>query len=104
LKDWIDEQGGVSGILLESLHACNHDIRARAAQNLIFIGEGADLAGTFFVNGFDSTSPSFLFLNMLHVLVNELQASKSLYAKKLPMQLCQMSVIKILSKVFMDKS
>ncbi len=37
----VDEKGGAAGILLESLRACNHDVRLRAAQHIVIMGEGA---------------------------------------------------------------
>ena len=44
----VDEKGGAAGILLESLRACNHDIRLRAAQHIVIMGEGAVIPGECF--------------------------------------------------------
>ena len=44
-SECVDESGGVSGILLESLKACNHDVRLKAAQHIVIIGGGAMIPG-----------------------------------------------------------
>jgi len=37
----VDEAGGSSGILVESLKACNHDVRRLVSMNIVFCGGGA---------------------------------------------------------------
>lgn len=41
----VDEFGGAVGLLLRSLKACSHDVRAAVADQLIFAGGGAMIPG-----------------------------------------------------------
>lgn len=41
--DCVDENGGVVGMLLESLKACNNDIRQLATTNVIVMGKAAEI-------------------------------------------------------------